>query len=246
MSKAIFDNSRQLWGIMGGMGPLASAEFVKTIYELCPEDQEQFAPPLILWSDPRMPDRTDCILDGRQHLLLQKLIEGLERLVACGVTDIVICCVTIHQVTNLLPRALRSRIISLLDVIFEDVLKSQRRYLLLCTNGTRKVRLFENHRLWNSTQGRIVLPSEKDQEHIHELIYRIKQYKHCAADVEFLNELVRSYGVDSFIAGCTEIHVLVRDYGLARGFAQAGPCVDPLMVVAGMISQSTLSASVAG
>jgi aspartate racemase len=236
----MFDNSRQLWGIMGGMGPFASAEFVKTIYELCPEGQEQFAPPLILWSDPRMPDRTDCILDGRQELLLEKLTESLERLVACDVTDIVICCVTIHQVTDLLPQALRSRIVSLLDIIFEDVLKSQRRYLLLCTSGTRKVRLFENHRLWNSTQGRIVLPSEKDQERVHELIYRIKQNKHCAADVAFLNDLVRSYGVDSFIAGCTEIHVLVRDYGLTRGFAQPGPCIDPLMVVAGTISQSTL------
>jgi aspartate racemase len=242
----MFDNSRQLWGIMGGMGPLASAEFVKTIYEFCPDDQEQFAPPLILWSDPRMPDRTDCILDGRQDLLLEKLTEGLERLVACDVTDIVICCVTIHQVTDLLSRHLRSKIVSLLDLIFEDVLKSQKRYLLLCTSGTRKVRLFENHRLWNSTQDRIVLPSERDQERIHELIYRIKQYKHSSADVQFLNKLVRSYGVDSFIAGCTEIHVLVRDYGLMRGFAQPGPCVDPLMVVAKMISESTLSASVAG
>jgi aspartate racemase len=241
----MFDNSRQLWGIMGGMGPLASAEFVKTIYELCPEGQEQFAPSLILWSDPSMPDRTDCILDGRQDLLLEKLTEGLEQLVACDVTGIVISCVTIHQVTDLLPRALRSKIISLPDIIFEEVLKTQRRYLLLCTNGTRKVGLFESHRLWNSTQGRIVLPSEKDQERIHELIYRIKQYKHCAADVAFLNKLVRSYEVDSFIAGCTEIHVLVRDYGLARGFVQGGPCVDPLMVVAGMISQSTLCASVA-
>lgn len=240
----MFDNSRQLWGIMGGMGPLASAEFVKTIYELCPEDEEQLAPPLILWSDPRMPDRTDCVLDGRQDLLLKKLSEGLRRLIACDVTGIVICCVTIHQVIDLLPPDLRSKIISLLDVIFEDVLKHERRYLLLCTKGTRKVRLFEGHRLWNSTQGRIVLPSEKDQERIHELIYRIKQYKHCSADLQFLNELVQSYGVDSFIAGCTEIHVLVRDYGLAQGFAQAGPCLDPLMVLAGMISQSTLSASV--
>src|SRR5258708_29921997 len=228
MSKMMFDNSRQLWGIMGGMGPLASAEFVKTIYELCPEDQEQFAPPLILWSDPRLPDRTACILEGRQDLLLEKLTESLERLVACDVTDIVICCVTIHQVTDLLPQALRSKIISLLDVIFEDVLKSQRRYLLLCTNGTRKVGLFESHRLWNSTQDRIVLPSEKDQERIHELIYRIKQHQYGAADVEFLNDLARSYGVDSFIAGCTEIHVLVRDYGLARGFPQPGPFFAPL------------------
>ena len=246
MSKMMFDNSPQRWGIMGGMGPLASAEFVKTIYELCPEGQEQFAPPLVLWSDPHIPDRTDCILNGTQDLLLEKLTESLERLVACDVTNIVICCVTIHQVTDLLPQALRSKIISLVDLIFEEVLKNKGRYLLLCTKGTRKVGLFENHRLWNSTQGKIVLPSEKDQELIHELIYRIKKYKHCAADVEFLNNLVRSYGVDSFIAGCTEIHVLVRDYGLARGFAQAGPCIDPLMVVAGTISQSTLSACVAG
>ena len=240
----MFDNSQQLWGIMGGMGPLASAEFVKTIYQLCPEDEEQLTPPLILWSDPRMPDRTDCILNGRQDLLLEKLTESLRRLIACDVTSIIICCVTIHQVIDLLPRDLRSKIISLLDVIFEDVLKHERRYLLLCTKGTREVRLFEDHRLWNSTQDRIVLPSEKDQERIHELLYRIKQYKHCPADVKFLNELVQSYGVDSFIAGCTEIHVLVRDYGLAQGFAQVGPCLDPLMVLAGMISQSTLSASV--
>jgi aspartate racemase len=244
--REMLDNSRQLWGIMGGMGPRASAEFVKTIYELCPEDKEQSAPPLILWSDPRIPDRTECLLDGRQDLLLEQLTESLWRLAACDVTGIVICCVTIHQVTDLLPVALRSRIISLVDVIFEDVLRQERRYLLLCTNGTRKVRLFEGHRLWHSTQGRIVLPSEKDQERIHELIYRVKRDQHCPADVEFLNELVKSYGVDSFIAGCTEIHVLVREYGLALNLAQACPCLDPLMVLAEMIAQSTLSASVTG
>ena len=238
----MFDNSRQLWGIMGGMGPLASAEFVKTIYQLSPEDHEQDTPPLVLWSDPRMPDRTEYILDGRQDVLLEKLTESLRRLVACDVSGVIICCVTIHQVMDLLPLDLRARIISLVDVIFEEVLKSERRYLLLCTKGTRKVRLFENHRLWNSTQGRIMLPSEPDQELIHELLYRIKQYKHCSADVMFLDELVQRYGVDSVIAGCTEIHVLVRDYGLA----QTGRCLDPLMVLAEMISQSTLTASVAG
>ena len=238
MSKAMFDNSQQLWGILGGMGPLASAEFVKTIYELCPEHEEQLAPPLVLWSDPRMPDRTDCILNGREDVLLERLAEDLRRLIACDVTGVIICCVTIHQVIDRLPLNLRSRIISLLDVIFEDVVKHDRRYLLLCTTGTRKVRLFESHRLWNSTHDRIVLPSEKDQERIHELLYRIKQYKHCTADVKFLNDLVQSYGVDSFIAGCTEIHVLVRDFGLAHGFAQAGPCLDPLMVLAGMITSS--------
>ena len=236
--------SNDLLGIVGGIGPLASAEFLKTIYEFSQGEPEQASPRVVMYSDPTFPDRTEMLLAGSEEVLLKKLTEALAYLRRLDVSRVVICCVTIHQVIDLLPRDLRSKIISLLDVIFEDVLKHERRYLLLCTTGTRKVRLFEDHRLWNSTQGKIVLPSEKDQERVHELLYRIKQYKHCPADVKFINELVQSYGVDSFIAGCTEIHVLVRDYGLAQGFAQVGPCLDPLMVLAGIISQSTLSASV--
>jgi aspartate racemase len=230
----------QLWGIMGGMGPLSSAEFVKTIYGLRPEDREQAAPHLILWSDPRSPDRTECILEGRPDLLLEPLTENLRRLAACEVTSIVICCVTIHHLMDMLPAALRSKVISLVDLIFEVVLRSERRYLLLCTKGTRKVELFERHPLWERTHGRIVLPSDDDQEKVHELVYRVKRGLHCPADVEFLGGLVAAYGADSFIAGCTEIHVLVREYGLAHDRARGCPCLDPLMVLAELISQSAL------
>lgn len=234
------NNHRRLWGIMGGMGPLASAEFVKTIYELSPYENEQASPPLVLWSDPCIPDRTDYLLNGKRELLLDGLTRGLTRLAACDVTDIVICCVTIHDVLDQLPAELRSKIISLVDVIHEQVLINDKRYLLLCTNGTRRIRLFENHHLWNRMQGRIVLPTAQDQERIHQLIYRIKQYSYCPADVDFLNDLTTSYGVDSFIAGCTEIHVLVREYGLALELTQKSPCLDPLMILAEIISDSTL------
>lgn len=54
----------RLLGVLGGMGPLASAEFVNTVYRLNMTEPEQQAPALVLRSDPSIPDRTAAILSG--------------------------------------------------------------------------------------------------------------------------------------------------------------------------------------
>jgi aspartate racemase len=235
--------SRPLWGILGGMGPLSSAEFVKTIYKLRAGTREQEAPPLILWSDPRVPDRTDFLLKGREDLLLEYLTKSLKSLITCGATDIVICCVTIHHIIDLLPLDIRARITSLVDVIYREVLARNQRYVMLCTNGTRMVQLFERHRLWNQVDGRIVLPSWDDQQRVHDLIYKVKHYGEQPEDVNLIEELTAKYEVDSFIAGCTEIHVLIREYGLSIGRDQSRLCLDPLMILGETICQLALSAT---
>ena len=56
----------KLLGILGGMGPLASAEFLKTIYEYGTRDLEQRSPACILYSDPTFPDRTQTIVNGEE------------------------------------------------------------------------------------------------------------------------------------------------------------------------------------
>jgi aspartate racemase len=236
-------NGRQVWGIMGGMGPLASAEFVKTIYEFRSGECEQESPALILWSDASMPDRTECILSGKQDLLLDSLTESLWKLDACDVTSIIICCVTIHQIIDQLPDALRTKIISLLDVIFADLLKDDRRYILLCTTGTRQARLFESHALWDRAQQQLLLPSEEDQQRIHKLIYRVKQVKHQSEDIAFLQNLLVKYEADSLVLGCTEMHVLARTYGFSANKNSDNLFLDPLMILARRISQSVTQAT---
>ena len=51
---------KQVLGVLGGMGGLASAEFVKTVYEISGEgvEQEQAGPVVLMYSDPAFPDRT--------------------------------------------------------------------------------------------------------------------------------------------------------------------------------------------
>ena len=58
---------RALLGIVGGLGPLASAEFLKTLYEENPFEVEQEGPACLLLSDPNVPD------DNRAHGLNERI-----------------------------------------------------------------------------------------------------------------------------------------------------------------------------
>jgi aspartate racemase len=220
---------KHIFGVLGGMGPLASAEFLKTIYERSRGGREQESPFVLLYSDPSMPDRTETLLAGEQGALLEELVAALRKLRDMGADRIVICCVTAHALLPSLPLELRARVLSLLDVIFAGVERSRRRHLLICTEGARKLRLFESHERWASARDYIVLPDEGDQAGLHELIYQVKS-GHSPDDLlPNVGRLLRKYHVDSFIAGCTEMHLLTKR--VAPGEGGCG-YIDPLIDIA--------------
>ena len=216
--------STDLIGIVGGLGPRASAEFVRTIYEQWQPEREQETPRVVLYSDPTFPDRTEAVLKGREDELLDRLVNVLTQLHQLGASQFVICCITIHNLLPRLPNDLRSRTISLLDVIFDAVANSHKRHLLFCTTGARQLRLYEEHERWADTAALFVMPDALDQQEIHRLIYRIKQNQHVAKEHHLVESLLNKYGVTSFIAGCTEIHLLASQFGPR--------CLDPLTEIA--------------
>ena len=56
------------------MGPLASAQFMVRLTLLTPATHDQEHIPTVLWSDPRVPDRTvGALAGGHQHA-----VEGVE------------------------------------------------------------------------------------------------------------------------------------------------------------------------
>ena len=54
----------KMLGVLGGMGPLASAQFMLRLTLLTPAARDQDHIPAVLWSDPRVPDRTRGHLAG--------------------------------------------------------------------------------------------------------------------------------------------------------------------------------------
>jgi aspartate racemase len=224
---------RRVLGILGGMGPLASAEFLRTIYKLNPVDVEQESPVCFLHSDPTFPDRTEAILKGAEDSLVKPLGKALEKLYGLGSHKVVIACVTMHHLLPRVPLELRRGIISLVELTVEEALKSGKRHLLLCTDGTRKSGVFQSHERWRLAQARVALPDDGDQRDIHALIYRIKKNGRTPAAIRQVRDLLRKYRVDSYISGCTELHLLSEDFaGSVRGGVADRNVIDPLWIIA--------------
>lgn len=221
-------------GVLGGMGGLASAEFVKTIYEISGNEsrREQVAPVVVMYSDPTFPDRTTAFLRGETQPLLNKLIDALELLNSMGATQIVICCMTIHYLLPKLPAALRERIISLPDVIFSAIESLKKKHLVISSTGTMKLELLQRHPRWEYAQNYFVFPSQLNQRKMHKLIYQVKLNRNLKEARSYVEVLMRRHGVNSFVAACSEIHLLAKQFEPSSERQRYYGCLDPLSIIA--------------
>jgi aspartate racemase len=228
---------RRILGILGGMGALASAEFLSTLYRLHATAREQEAPRCILLSDPSFPDRTEAILTGAEEPVGRLLAQALETLYAAGADRIVIACVTLHHFLSRVPASLRRGVISLPDLAMERLAVSAGRHLLLASSGTRAARIFERHPRWPEVAGRIVMPEAGDQEELHRWLYRLKASEDGGC-VDWLRELREKYQATGLVLACTELHLLHRASGAAPPLAAALQTVltDPLLLAAESLS----------
>jgi aspartate racemase len=228
--------SKPVLGVLGGMGGLASAEFVKTVYELSGEvsgqEQEQVGPVVVMYSDPTFPDRTAAFLRGETEPILTKLIDALEMLDRMGASQFVICCMTIHYLLPQVPKALRERIVSLPDVIFFAVESLKKPHLVISSTGTIKLELLQRHPRWAYAKDYFVFPSEAEQQRMHELIYEVKQNRKLREADWLVKKLLSRHHVNSFVAACSEIHLLAKQFQPSSAQQLGYGCIDPLMIIA--------------
>lgn len=219
-------------GVLGGMGPLASADFLLSIYDYNLGDIEQCSPIVFLYSDPSFPDRTETFFAGRDQELLELMQGALDKLCQLDVTKIVIACITLHHLLPRLSPELRDKIISLPEIIISRVSELKQRHLLVASSGTRFTRVFESHSGWDTAAPYLIWPDESDQHVIHDCIYReIKSNGEMESFVSFLEDRCLKYEVDSIVVGCTDIHRVSR-YLSNSGNHRALSYIDPLQIIA--------------
>jgi len=220
-------------GIVGGMGPLASAEFLRTIYRLHTGEPEQASPVCILHSDPTFPDRTKAIQEGRTGILADRLSRSVSDLVDLGASRVLIACITVHCVLADVPEHLQQRVVSLIDLTVGELLRSKvAPYLLLTTSGTRAARIFEGNEQWAAVADRVRFLVERDQEQLHEWIYRLKAGEPVEGCLDWIGSLASRYGAAGLVFGCTELHLLRDPIAARGGEARFGSLVDPLWIAA--------------
>ncbi|MBS0452513.1 MAG: aspartate/glutamate racemase family protein [Proteobacteria bacterium] len=102
-------------GILGGMGPLATADFFNKLLGETAALRDEDNVPVLIQSDPRIPGRPLAILaDGPSPL--PALMAGRDRLIAAGATALAMPCNTAHHWYGELARDCRVPFINIIDV----------------------------------------------------------------------------------------------------------------------------------
>ena len=87
------ENGERILGVLGGMGPLASAQFMARLTLLTPAARDQDQIPAVLWSDPRVPPR---LRDPGAEDPWPWLRRGLRGLKTAGCGAVAVPCNTAH------------------------------------------------------------------------------------------------------------------------------------------------------
>ncbi|MBF0466399.1 MAG: aspartate/glutamate racemase family protein [Nitrospirae bacterium] len=224
---------KKILGILGGMGPLASAEFLLSIYENHGSlTVEQENPDVVLYSLASTADRTAAILGNNDDNLYSILKDNLIRLKRQGVHRIIICCFTSHHFLPRLPVELTQSIVSIVDVALKEIKKLKRPVLLLASRGCYEKQVFQASKLFSDVSEYIIIPDEHDRAIVHDIIYtNLKVNPNKSLAYEKVRALLVKYNTDTFIAGCTEFHMLVR-YMLSNRMNGVVSFVDPLHIIA--------------
>jgi aspartate racemase len=220
----------RMLGVLGGMGPLAGATFMQRLTLLTPATRDQDHIPAILWSDPRVPDRTAARLAGAEDPL-PWLLRGIGGLEAAGCGAIAIPCNTAHGWFDAMQAATRLPILHIVEAAADELLRlgiGTGPIGLMATKGTLAMRLYQDR-----LEGRgydCLVPSAEEMDRVVMPAIDAVKANRVASAYAPLAEVAMALtarGARAVVLGCTEIPL-----GIAAGPALPFPVADTIDALA--------------
>ncbi|WP_428488376.1 aspartate/glutamate racemase family protein [Rhodopila sp.] len=219
-------------GILGGMGPLASAQFMVRLTLLTQANRDQEHIPAVLWSDPRVPDR----IAGRAGTgpdPLPWLLRGVDGLRQAGCGAIAIPCNTAHGWYEAMANVAGVPILHIVDAAAADLRRNgmtSGTIGVMATQTTLDMRLYQD-RLGEQGWTCIQPDADRMQRLVEPATALVKANRVAEAYLPLL-EVVNSLGArgaSAVVLGCTEIPL-----GILAGPASAlrVPVVDTIDALA--------------
>ena len=218
-------------GILGGMGPEATAYFFKLIIKNTKAEKDQEHIPVVIYSHPEVPPRTDAVL-GEGPSPLPFLLEGVRVLKVAGADFIVMPCVTAHHFYNQIMAEVRVPFINLVDETILYALRKvpeMKKAGLIASTGTLKSRLF--HEAFDKEGVEIVEPADEEQAQVMEAIFGKDGIKagftsgKCREIIHNTAQTLIGRGAEAVIAGCTEVPLVLKEGDIDV------PLIEPLQIL---------------
>lgn len=222
-------------GIIGGMGPLASAEFLKKLVLAIGAADDASYPRIVLDSPPDIPDRSAHIL-GTGPDPLPAMAACAKRLESGGATVLALASMNAHAYLDGLRAAVGCELASVFDSIQKrlDTFKGLNRVGVMATTGTIKAKLFDRY----LPELRLHYSDDEAQERfVNEAVFGPRGIKAGVLGEEPRRLLKQAAarlvarGAELIIVACAEMNIVLRPSDAAV------PIVDPMQFLAEDLAQ---------
>jgi aspartate racemase len=213
-------------GVLGGMGPEATAYFFSLIVRRTEARRDQDHIPVIIDCNPRIPERTAALL-GRGPSPARQLLAGARRLAGAGADFIVVPCVTAHAFLAHVEARAPVPFVNLVEETVSYARKNMprlKRVGLLASTGTVRSGLFSQ--AFAPAGVEVIAPSVAEQKRIMGAIYGRGGIKAGHTEgpprrqiLAVARRLIRR-GAEAIIGGCTEIPLVLRPEDLPVPFLE--------------------------
>ena len=209
-------------GILGGMGPEATIYQYQLILKHTPANKDQDHIPVIIYSNPKIPDRTTAIIKGEHEKIIRELIRTAKLLEKAGANFIIIPCNTAHYYIEKMKESVSIPIFNMIEITANYIsekfkqmnnVPKDRRIGLLATDGTIQSEVYQ--KVFKNTNNEICIPKNVYQKEIMETIYTIKSRGYGQLNKGQINEILEnirmSEDIQWFLLGCTELPLLFQE-----------------------------------
>lgn len=203
-------------GVLGGMGPAASARFYQMLIDKSQNDynavQDEDFPEIFLHSIAL--DEFGEKAEVLNESIKNQLLDGLLVLESTGVNFIVIPCNTVHFYYELLQKSVNVPMTSIIEATIAQVKSSGLNKIgLVCSEGTNKTGLYSKAFVAEGIT--CISPDEVQQKILNSIILNVMSGKQTAHDQEEIYSICDNYlkqGCQAIVIGCTELPLAIRDH----------------------------------
>lgn len=203
------ERTRLTAGVLGGLGPAATIDFMRRVLELTPAETDQQHVRLIVDQNPTLPSRQRAILeDGDSPAAgLAAMAAGLE---AAGADFLVMPCNTAHVYTDDIVGATAIPFVSIVDVTLDALGNDAGPVGLLETPALAAAGLYRQALSARGVDSRVL--DDEDCERLMEFAYAVKRGNADSAiraGMKALAAKLVDRGAGAIISACTEVPLVL-------------------------------------
>ncbi|MGE8059333.1 amino acid racemase [Pseudomonas sp. NPDC089547] len=225
-------------GIVGGVGPAATVDFLGKVVASTPADRDQDHIKMVVDQNPQIPDRTANLVNDETDPTMA-MYAACKRLESAGANAIAIPCNTAHAFVERIQEHLRVPIVNMLSETIawiKHTYGADNAIGLLATSGTVASQVY--HQAASRAGLTVIVPAPDYQKLVMQAIYGARGIKAgftqglCREQLLVAAEHLAQAGAKVLILGCTELPLVLSHCDAFDLSGRAVALVDPTMILA--------------